>query len=294
MKRILVIDDDIAIRKMLASIIQGHQLGKVQCELADGHHAVEEIEFYNPDIVIVDLLLPGKDGINIVRESIENGFTGKFIMVSQVEDHDMVGSAYEAGCVFFLSKPVNAIEVVSIIKHVSQMIQLEQSLQVIKSTVSGLNERPRDSRGIGSKSSFESQLDSIFCDLGIIGETGIEELKTVLLSILRQKQINPLSAYRLQDFYAAIAQEKNVDGFKNINARSIEQRIRRVIQKAFTTLAEIGQQDYYDLKFSDYSTLLFELGQVKQEIRYLESQTEIRGKINVKRFIEGILSKIRM
>ncbi len=106
MKKILVIDDDIVIRKMIIELIESSKLGTVVGELEDGIHAVDEIQFYNPDIVVVDLLLPGKDGINIVKTSLENGFKGKFIMISQVEDQYMISKAYEAGCVFFLENPL--------------------------------------------------------------------------------------------------------------------------------------------------------------------------------------------
>lgn len=297
MKRILVIDDDIVIRKMMIDLITRNHLGHVVGELEDGHHAVDEILFFDPDIVIVDLLLPGKDGINIVRETLEAGYSGKFIMISQVEDHRMIASAYEAGCVFFLGKPVNAIEATSVIRTVSSTLDLERSFELIKSTVIGV---PRDRHGsresdsILSEPTVSQQLDQIFSDLGIISESGSEDLRHLIVKILRLRASNPTAGYKLQDLYVALSEEKASSKSDSINARSIEQRVRRVILKAMTTLAEMGREDFENLKFTDYATVLFDLSQVRQEIRHIEDKSAPRGKINAKRFIEGLLSKLKV
>jgi two-component system response regulator YcbB len=105
-----IIDDDINIRKMLIHIISNNDLGKVVGELGSGEHAVKEIQFYNPDIVLIDLLLPVIDGIQIIEASKAEGYQGKFIMISQVEDENLISKAYEKGIIFFISKPINKIE----------------------------------------------------------------------------------------------------------------------------------------------------------------------------------------
>lgn len=293
MKRILVIDDDIVIRKMIIALIEQHQLGQVVGELDSGVHALDEIDFLNPDIVIVDLLLPGKDGINIVKDSLSGGFGGKFIMVSQVEDQYMIAKAYEAGCVFFLSKPINDIEASSVIRTVSSTLDLERSFQLIRSTINGVPTADTPAPQHNTAPSLSAQLDHIFSDLGIISEKGAEDLRALVMKITKLRMKNPTASYKLQDLYQTLSEEKASVGHETVNARSIEQRIRRVILKSLTTLAELGREDFDSLKFTDYAAVLFDLGQVRQEIRYLEDQSAIRGKISVKRFIEGVLSKLR-
>lgn len=297
MKRILVIDDDIVIRKMIIDLIESSSLGNVIGELEDGIHAVDEIQFFNPDIVIVDLLLPGKDGINIVKTALENGYQGKFIMISQVEDQYMISKAYEAGCVFFLGKPINAIEATSVIRTVSSTLDLERSFQLIKSTVIGMpgmqSQSAVENTHSRTEPSLSSQLDQIFSDLGIISDSGTEDLRAIIMKIVKMRMKNPTASYKLQDLYNTLSEEKASMGSDSVNARSIEQRIRRIILKAMTTLAEMGREDFENLKFTDYATVLFDLGQIKQEIRFIENESTIRGKISVKRFIEGLLSKLK-
>ena len=297
MKRILVIDDDIVIRKMIIALIHKNGLGQVVGELEDGVHAVDEIQFFNPDIVIVDLLLPGKDGINIVKTSIEGGYQGKFIMISQVEDQYMISRAYEAGCVFFLGKPINAIEATSVIRTVSSTLDLERSFQLIKSTVIGMPDAAAQGTSAvnrGTEPALNTQLNQIFSDLGIISESGSDDLRSIVMKIIKLRHNNSTIGYKLQDLYNTLSEEKASSGGETINARSIEQRIRRIILKAMTTLAEMGREDFDSLKFTDYATVLFDLGQIKQEIRFIENDSTIRGKISVKRFIEGLLSKLNV
>jgi len=76
------------------------------------------------------------------------------------------------------------------------------------------------------------------------------------------------------------------------NKKALEQRVRRTIQKAFTTIAELGCEDYSNSIFTEYSTLLFDFKQIRQEIRHINNSSEDPGKISVKKFIEGIITKV--
>ncbi len=71
-----------------------------------------------PDIVIVDLLMPRKDGLTLVREYKSKYPHIQYIMLSQVSSKDMIAKAYENGIEFYISKPINAVEVKSVLKKV--------------------------------------------------------------------------------------------------------------------------------------------------------------------------------
>ncbi|MGI6097431.1 MAG: response regulator [Dethiobacteria bacterium] len=89
-----VIDDDLACRRILAQIIEGEGLGEVVGELPDGRgDVVAKIMYKLPDVVLIDLLMPGKDGIEIAERLKERDFSGKIVMISQVENKDMVAQA---------------------------------------------------------------------------------------------------------------------------------------------------------------------------------------------------------
>lgn len=289
-KTFLIIDDDINIRKMLGFLIRKEKLGKVVAELDSGEHAVQEIIFYNPDIILIDLLLPIKDGIEIIKMAKLEGYKGKFIMISQVEDEEMISKAYESGILFFISKPINNIEAINVIKGVCRNIELEKSVALIKNAVLNIGEiKGRDSSG---EVGLDEQILNIFTDIGIVGNTGSSDLKKVIYKIIDMKRRNPSTTYQLQKIYDELAKEKSLGEDEVANKRTIEKRIRRTIQKSLQTIAELGHDDYYNTKFSEYSTTLFDFKQVKQEMRHIDNPKQERGKISIKKFIEGMISKL--
>jgi two-component system response regulator YcbB len=285
----IIIDDDINIRMMLRDLIIRHDLGRVFCELEEGSEAANEILFYNPDLVIVDMLLPGVDGIGIIEEAIAAGYRGKFIMVSQVEDRSIRSKAYQAGVVFFINKPINSVEVVSVIKSVVKSLELEKSFRLIKSTVYNLEE----TKPIEEVVSFDRKIDQIFADVGIINESGATYLKDIIIRIIKHEQMTGRREIILKELYEAVLIEEKSKTTSTINSRSLEQKIRRTVQKALTTIALLGIEDYYNIKFMDYSTILFDLKQVKQEMEFIRNESSSRGKINIKKFIEGVCSKLK-
>ena len=71
----------------------------------------------------------------------------------------------------------------------------------------------------------------------------------------------------------------------------MEQRIRRTISKAMNAVANLGIEDLNNDIYVEYSSSLFEIKQVKQEMQHLKCLSVEQGKLNTKKFIEGILVK---
>ncbi|WP_090549216.1 response regulator [Natronincola ferrireducens] len=284
----LIIDDDVNVRKMLTYIIMKNNLGKVVEELNSGEQAPEEIMFYQPDIVLIDFLLPQKDGIEIIRSCRTLGYKGKFIMISQVDNDTMIAKAYENGIVFFIHKPINIIEAINVIKGVCENLRLERSVAMIKDAVFHIEQAKQTNVEVN----WRQEIEHIFTAIGIIVESGCKDLTKLIEKIITIKKKSPASIYQLQDIYRQIAEEESLQNNGSIHARTIEQRIRRTILKALENIAELGNDDYYNCKFIEYSNVLFDFKQVKQEIKHINNPREDRGKINVKKFVEGIISKL--
>ena len=129
---IYIVEDDRTVINILEDIIETNGLGTV-CGTSGGQPAdMEEIVRLNPDVVLVDFLMPEKDGIQLVRELKEAGCGSRFIMISQVSAKELIGKAYSAGIDFFISKPINIIEVKSVIENVERQIQNERTLSNIR------------------------------------------------------------------------------------------------------------------------------------------------------------------
>ena len=289
----VIIDDDMAVCKILEQAIKKNNFGEVLSILTTGKDAKDQIMKLKPDIVLIDLLLPEVDGIEIVKRTFNSGYTGKIIMLSQVEEGKMISNAYKSGILFYINKPINMIETISIINNAKKQIELEKSISMIKSVVfEGNIEKDKKVENEAEIYSQEEKLLRIFSDINIIGTAGIEELKLVILNIINKKKMNPSKPYQLKEIYMDVARVLYGDSLAAINCRSMEQRIRRTIMKAMDSIASLGSEDSDNSIYREYSASLFEIKQVKQEIKHLKNPIYSQGKINTKKFIEGILIKI--
>ena len=81
--KMLIADDERIIREGLREIIDWKSLGFTLCETAsNGVDALEKIQSLNPSVVILDLQMPGLDGLHVLSHAVEGGFTGRFIILS--------------------------------------------------------------------------------------------------------------------------------------------------------------------------------------------------------------------
>jgi len=297
-KRVLsfyIVDDDIGVRKVLANIITSNSLGRIVGEAEDGPTAYRSIMELNPDIVLMDLLLPGSDGIETIRRLKQTGCSSCFIMISQVDAEDMVSMAYESGIEFFIKKPINVIEVLSVIDRVREMINLKKSLSIIHRTVEELNPRDNVSKS-GKLDSSGDSIDTLLSDLGITGEAGSIDIRKIVELILHKKNVSGrYTNYKLSNMYELLSKHYHSEGQteqSSAGIKAIEQRIRRAVSKALQNIATMGIENPNDPKFTRYSTSLFDFKEVKQEMDFLRERSCYHGKINVKKFLEGIILQL--
>ncbi|MDA4896221.1 response regulator, partial [Streptomyces sp. MS2A] len=91
----------------LKQIIEDEDLGEVAGEAEDGCDLEGHVlNLQQIDILFVDLLMPLRDGIETVRH-LHGVFSGKIIMISQVESKEMIGEAYSLGIEYYIHKPIN-------------------------------------------------------------------------------------------------------------------------------------------------------------------------------------------
>ncbi|CAH0249173.1 response regulator transcription factor [Microbacterium foliorum] len=103
---VLVADDHAAIRAGLRIMLESHGV-RVVGEAADGDVAVRNAAALRPDVVLMDLRMPGRDGVSATREIVERELSDVLVLTSFDED-ELVFGAIEAGAVGFLLKTVDA------------------------------------------------------------------------------------------------------------------------------------------------------------------------------------------
>ena len=75
--------------------------------------------------------------------------------------------------------------------------------------------------------------------------------------------------------------------FKNPTAT--EQRIRRAVNKGLSNIANLGLEDYLNETFTRYSNRLYSFQDVRTEMDYIRGKTKSRGRISVRKFIDGLM-----
>ncbi|MFC4245239.1 MtrAB system response regulator MtrA [Gryllotalpicola reticulitermitis] len=108
--RILVVDDDTALAEMIGIVLRSDGFEPVFC--ADGAQAVDAFRKASPDLVLLDLMLPGLDGIE-VAERIRSFSGTPIIMLTAKSDTADVVRGLESGADDYMVKPFNPKELVA-------------------------------------------------------------------------------------------------------------------------------------------------------------------------------------
>lgn len=286
-----IVDDDKSIRVILKKIIQDHDLGQVIGEAGDGEVARRDIMLIRPSIVIIDLLLPGVDGVTLVKELKAACPNVCFVMVSQVTDKEMISKAYLAGVDFFISKPINVIEVVSVLEQIRDKINMHNIIQSLRTAINAIDSPAPPKRPSGEIT--RSKITSALARLGILGALGSNDIVEMTLLYLEGRENGSEQTVKLNELYSALAQKYQREQNLSINAASVEQRIRRAINKALSHMANMGIEDYGNEFFVSFGSFFFDFTEVRKQMNYIRGDSDIPGKINVKKFIEGLATVIQ-
>ena len=104
-KRVLIVDDEEVIRKFLK--IHLAKLGYEVKEAADGEQAIEQLGIDDFDLLICDILMPKKNGWEVMKEVKSNPKTRNLpviILTAKIEDSDMF-KGYDLGANYYMTKP---------------------------------------------------------------------------------------------------------------------------------------------------------------------------------------------
>jgi two-component system, response regulator YcbB len=302
--RYFIVDDSTTVRAMLSNIIEEDALGTVVGEAEDGSEVYADIlAKQNIDILLIDLLMPNRDGIETVRE-IAPFFQGKIIMISQVETKDMIGEAYELGVDHYITKPINRLEVVNILKKVSDHLRLEKSLTDIQKSLSFLSDhtlKPEPKRHLRDKQNpIVTSGKNILLELGLIGESGNKDLLDILAVLEKLEENGVRETPSLKDLYELAIIKRLGPSTSTLEIKkeikACEQRIRRAIHQALEHTASLGLTDYTNPKFENYASSFFDYSQVRIKMLELEGRSyeeNSHTRINIKKFIHALFMEAK-
>jgi two-component system response regulator YcbB len=287
-----IVDDDAVSRLMLQRIIEKGGLGEVVGTAGSGSEGEKVLLETTPDVVVIDLLMPDQDGIETIIRLKERGFQGKYVMISQIENKEMIGKAYQAGVEFYIQKPINKIEVEAVLSKVNEQWKISRSLKEIQESLTKLSLLQISPESNRKKRSVREIIQPILMDMGIVGESGSRDVMDIIEHLTRHHKgdgIPPLK--ELYETAARCHKVKEADTEKE--GKAVEQRIRRTVMAALTHIASIGLTDYSNPKFEHYAPLYFEFQDIRLKMKEMDENLKSeKSKVNIKKFLQVLYLEV--
>jgi NarL family two-component system response regulator LiaR len=151
--RVLLVDDHTMVRRGLATFLQVFDDMELAGEAAGGEAAIQLCDRIRPDVILMDLVMPGMDGVEATRAIREQFPTVQVIALTSFKKGELVQNALQAGAIGYLLKDVSADELAQAIRaaHAGRgTLSPEASQALVQATTrpqapgQDLTERERD------------------------------------------------------------------------------------------------------------------------------------------------------
>lgn len=129
---VLIIDDESIVRAGIKNIIDWESYGFKICGEADnGEDGLRKIIELNPDLVLLDIKMPGMYGVDVAKQAREKGYTGKIIILSGYSDFEYAHDAIKSGVDAYLLKPIDEDELIEAITRVKNKLETENTSNML-------------------------------------------------------------------------------------------------------------------------------------------------------------------
>ena len=119
MIKVMLVDDQNLVRKGVRSLLELSEEIEVIAEAPDGIEAIRTIPEIGPDVVLLDMRMPGKSGLDVLQQLSSDGTLPPTIILTTFDDDEMVLAGIKAGAKGFLLKDVSLEELVNAIRTVA-------------------------------------------------------------------------------------------------------------------------------------------------------------------------------
>ncbi|MEF1201658.1 response regulator transcription factor [Vibrio owensii] len=137
MSRVLIVDDDVPLCELLETVLQeeGYIVSSVHC----GESALQYMEKTPVDLVLLDVMLPNLNGMQVARRICQR-FATPILMLTALNDENSMLDGYQAGADQYIGKPFNVSELLMRIKAILRRVGLERQRQAMCSTVQSISD----------------------------------------------------------------------------------------------------------------------------------------------------------
>jgi len=120
MINVMLVDDQNLVRKGVRSLLELAEEIEVIAEASDGAEAIRMIPEVAPDVVLLDMRMPGLSGLDVLRELSQNETLPPTIILTTFDDDELVLAGIQCGAMGYLLKDIALAELVSAIKTVAE------------------------------------------------------------------------------------------------------------------------------------------------------------------------------
>ncbi len=120
MIKVMLVDDQNLVRKGVRSLLELSAEIEVIAEAVDGAEAIKTIPENQPDVVLLDMRMPGLSGLDVLKELSRTDKLPPTIILTTFDDHELVLEGIKAGARGYLLKDVSLAELVNAVKTVAE------------------------------------------------------------------------------------------------------------------------------------------------------------------------------
>jgi DNA-binding NarL/FixJ family response regulator len=120
MIKVMLVDDQNLVRKGVRSLLELSKEIEVIAEAVDGAEAIRTIPENQPDVVLLDMRMPGLSGLDVLKELSKADKLPPTIILTTFDDHELVLAGIKAGARGYLLKDVSLAELVNAVKTVAE------------------------------------------------------------------------------------------------------------------------------------------------------------------------------
>lgn len=125
MYNVVIVDDEQTVREGIRTLLTWESMGfTIVAESSDGEEGLNAVLRIQPDVVLVDVRMPGMSGIELISEARKRGYKGYFLILSGYSDFQYAKSAISLGVKGYLLKPIDEDELYEYFSDISE--ELEQ------------------------------------------------------------------------------------------------------------------------------------------------------------------------
>lgn len=118
--RILIVDDHTIMRDGIRALLNVDDTLEIVGEASEGKEAIEKFQELKPDVIVMDIIMPGMDGLEATRRITEKNTKTKVLILTQHENRDYILSAVKAGVAGYIPKKALGSDLISAIHSVNR------------------------------------------------------------------------------------------------------------------------------------------------------------------------------